>query len=407
MAEAKPIPKPTQPPPRIPPAPPAPPAPPVPPVPTTTGDLARIIQELQKRLAGVEKRQMTGIRKRKSDASPDAAQPPAAAPAKASASAALEVRLQDFRDLEQALHLEELALHTRAKAAAQEELLLQHESRTLQLKMKSFRAATLRLREQESQLEQGLATLNHERRKLEEVRHELDAARQQLEADRAAMNEQSVHEPKEPEEPEGGWGWRLCASPGPVATFRMVRTISLAALALAAIVSLCIALAWLTIDPIYRADATVKGLSIDPTASNADHATWLTDATLQRSMTTLQQRGLRPFSSVETMRQAIREHLTLSSNEEGSTEFAYESRHRDQAVLTLDALVRSLVQPDGAAPPRTGGTGGTGGLTITRAAAAALDPVHDGRPRAAMAYLLLATCIIAAIVTLRRKMRQS
>lgn len=382
------------------------------PEPATTSDLTQIIQELQKRLASVEKRQTASTRKRKSDASSDAAQTPARSdgktPAKASASAALEARLQDFRDLEQALHLEELALHTRGKAAAQEELLLQHESQTLQLKMKSFRAATQRLREQESQLQQGLATLTLERQKLEEerrtleqVRLELEAARQQLDADRAAMKEQSIALTAPLAALVSGPQESDVHRTDLTSKFRLIRIISLTSLALASVVGLSITLAWLTIDPIYRASATVQGLVIDPAAATSDHAAWLTDATLEKSMTTLEQRGLRPFASVEIMRQAMQEHLTLSPSEEGSTEFAYESHHRDQAVLILDAMMRSLVQTDGAAPPAPAS------LTLTRAAAADLDPVRDGRLRATLAYVLLMACIITGIEVLRRKIQQT
>lgn len=377
--------------------------------PTTTGDLAKVIEELKRRIAKVENKQDPGANlKRKRLASDDASSDSPDTPVDATP---IQARLRDLCQLEQALHLEEVTIHTRAKAAAQEEFFLIQESQTLQLKLRSFRSATHHLRQQETELEQNTAAfhrdkqnLDQERQTLEQLRQELDAARAQLEADRASMEEQAK------------------AITAPLAALNdapknhsittrhyashmvLMRTAALAGLALVAMMGLSFAMAWLSFTPTYRASATVAGLNVDAAAlspATADATAWISDATLSQSMITLEQRGIRLFSTPADMRQTLRDEMHATAAADGVIELTFDSPHRDEGVLVLDAIIRSLTAV------RDTGDAQANPVRIIRAAAAGLDPIRDGRFSSAVHYFLMTCVTIALIVAAMRKFRRA
>lgn len=416
------------------------------------GELGKVIAELQQRLATLESQKSAarGRRRAAAKASTDDASLAAHAPPQADA---LDARFRDLREQEAVVLTERLGLHTRQRAAQQEEVLLRNETHTLQLKLRAFKAMSLRLREQESELARAAAelksrqeTFERERQVAEQGRQELERIKAQLERERETLEAQlqQAREQMAAEfqcereamsaaaaatsvvvapRPTGGprpaelaaasiTGPTLAATnatslvlvrpAGPLGRLRtslgrvpLAFGLALIGLAGAALVS--IALGWLTVTPIYRATAIITPAATTAAESSAvaDH---FTTPVIAESLGLLAQRGMRPFETPDAMAASLQKNMTLALGPNRALALSYESPDRDMAVFVLDALSRAYAKVHAGA-----------GTKVSHAAAADLFPYRDGRAmRAAMwfiCFVLIAAAITAARMVLQ--MRQA
>ncbi|MEX2214692.1 MAG: hypothetical protein WD768_11220 [Phycisphaeraceae bacterium] len=159
--------------------------------------------------------------------------------------------------------------------------------------------------------------------------------------------------------------------------------VSIIALGVAAWLGLCVAVAHLSIDPVYRASVVLNHPS--PTASE----TILSDAVLGQAIDLLSQRGLKPFESVSSMREKLSASLNVESQTEGRVTLRLDSPRREEAVFILEAVSRSIVQHSDAS---------TTGLAI--ASAAPLTPLRDERWSSAIMWFVVSALIAAAVCLL-------
>lgn len=361
-------------------------------------ELSKVVAELQSRLANIEKRKSTHSRRKQG--SSDAEGDSTAAIESTSPSALQETRnrkLDAIREREQSLDIEEVALHTRAKAAAQEELLIRHETQTLKLKLQTFRGLTRQLREQESLLAAAREALNvdieklaGEQRQLERAKQELAAERGAVEAEWALIREREVALAAPFAAMARSVGsTSLPASSQDSATYHTALIASLATLTFVALAALAGTLAYLTVKPIYRATATLAPAIAGTSPSPSDH---FPPAVLSASRSLLEQRGLRPYESDEGMLLALNHEMTLSFGAQQELNLTLDAPEREQAILVLEALTRSYAKAHA-----------NRNVAITRAAAADLAPIRDGRMARGMLYFLLfAMLIVAATYSAKR-----
>lgn len=353
-------------------------------------ELTQVIAEMQARLANVEKRAASARQKRAAESN-DAAAASRPKSATSEADEAAAKKLEALREREQAIDIEEAALRTRAEAAAQEELLLRKETQTLYLKLQSFRHLTRKLRDMETtlaglsrELDARAQQVTADESALEKTRQELERMRTALAAEQAmigereaalaaplsAMNSQPVtSKPVLHEAP---------LSPRQ----RIALATSVAVLVIVSTAALSVTIAWLTVEPVYRATAMLAPV----TALAAAPADFFAAPVRAASRSLLEQRGLRPFDSDEAMAASLNEKMTIIKDGKTDLHLSFESTHRDEAVLILEALTRSYAKANAEI-----------GITIARAAAADLSPIRDGRiGRAMILFILILSAGFAA-----------
>jgi hypothetical protein len=163
---------------------------------------------------------------------------------------------------------------------------------------------------------------------------------------------------------------------------RLWRLFSVTSLGLAAVAAVSLAIAWLTVAPVYRATAAIAPAdSGAPTAADHFPAPVLAD-----SIGMLAQRGLRPFESADAMAAALDEQLAVAPAPGGQVVLSYESQSRELAVFIVDALARSYVRAHAGA-----------GARITQAAAADLLPHRDDRVQKAIHWFITFVALAAAL----------
>ena len=361
------------------------------------GELTKVIAELQARIETVEKQKSTAPRKKRTATNPETGPATIATP---SASQAPPVepadrKLEALRDRELSLDIEEAALRTRAKAAAQEELLIRHETQTLQLKLRSFNILTRKLRDTEAALAARSEALDLKARQLadeaqalEQTRQELALLRADLQTEQALISEREVAlaAPFAAMASHRDVPIQSQAS-SPIPNSSIALATSLAVIAIIAAAAIAIAISWLTIEPVYRATATIA-----PVATPATTPAELFNPSIRgATRSLLEQRGLLPFESDEAMAAALNERMTITTGEKSEVTLWLESTRRDEAVLILEALSRSYAKANADQK-----------VTITRAAAADLAPLRDDRPGRAGLYFAMIVLSGAAIAFVTR-----
>jgi hypothetical protein len=167
---------------------------------------------------------------------------------------------------------------------------------------------------------------------------------------------------------------------------RVASVAALIFIAIALLAGVCLATAYLAVQPVYRATVSLAPAATTTVADPlTDH---LSDVVLADAIERLASRGVRLYDSAADMRAKLNgAAMRIESHAEKLT-LSLDSPQRESGVFVLEAISQAYLRAHAAS-----------GVRITAAAAADLSPYRDGRlARAAEWFFALLTLIVVPLV---------